>query len=382
MPPDRLSTFLSGLCAILMTVVLTACVSRPAESPEYRAVTPSEAITISEEDTPARRALLTAPRDTVNVLALSGGGSDGAYGVGVLNGWSRAGTRPSFDIVTGVSTGGLIAVLAFLGSQYDELLRDLYVLQTDSGIFKRKGISGFFSDSLYDNTPLKEQIERVITARIIDKVAVEHAKGRRLYLATVNLDANELVGWDMGLLASGGADGRTDRVQLFQKVMRASAAIPVFFPPVYIKPKRGIQLRQAHVDGAIKAPVLLGDFVYRVPARKRNVYVIINGSLALRDAFRAVQPNIRSIASNAVGGLTRELTQQTVYRGYARARNTGSNFFLTAIPDEIRPLADPLAFDREHLELLYTAGERAAQRDGFWWRSPPHLKDSDLIAAN
>jgi len=382
MSADQLKSSLPGLLAIFVAIALTACVSRPAESPDFRAVTPSEAITIAEEDTAARRALLRAPRDTLNVLALSGGGPDGAYGVGILNGWSKSGTRPRFDIVTGVSTGGLIAVLAFLGPQYDSLLRDLYVRQTDAGIFTRKGISGFFSDSLYDNSPLKKQIERVITEEIIDQIAAEHAKGRRLYLATVNLDANELVGWDMGLLASGGADGRADRVQLFQKVMRASAAIPVFFPPVYIKPKRGVQLRQAHVDGAIKAPVLLGDFVFRVPARKRNVYVVINGTLAQRDAFRAVQPNIQSIASAAVSGLTRELTQQTVYRGYARAQNTGSGFFLTAIPDEIKPLADPLAFDKDHLELLYSTGERLALRPGFWWRAPPHLKDSDLIATN
>ncbi len=369
-----------GVLLILLTVALAACVNRPAESLSFRAVTPSEAITIAEEDTPAHRALLKGPRDTVNVLALSGGGPDGAYGVGVLNGWTKSGTRPRFDIVTGVSTGGLIAVMAFLGPQYDDLLRELYTTQSNSDIYREKGVTGLFSDSLLDNTPLKEQIERVITPQVVDRVAQEHAKGRRLYLATTNLDSSELVGWDMGLLASGGADGRADRVQLFQKVMRASAAIPVFFPPVYIKPKRGVQLRQAHVDGAIKAPILLGDFAFRIPARRRNVYVIVNNSLALRDAFRAVQPNLRSIATKAVGSLTRELTQQTIYRGYARAQNTGSNFFLTAIPDDIKPLANPLEFNKDHLESLYRNGQELAQQPGFWWRRPPFLKQSDLIA--
>lgn len=368
-----------GLLALLL--FLQACVSRPAESPDFRAVTPSEAITIAEEQTPALEAILSNPRDRLNVLALSGGGADGAYGVGVLNGWTKTGNRPEFDIVTGVSTGGLMAVLAFLGPGYDKQLRDLYTTQTNSDIFIRKGVAGFLSDSLYDNEPLKRQIERVVTPEIIDKIAAEHAKGRRLYLATTNLDANELVAWDMGLLASGGADGRANRVQLFQKVMRASAAIPVFFPPVYIKPKRGVQLRQAHVDGGIKAPVLLGDFLYRTPARKRDIYVIINGSLALRDAYSAVQPNLRSIASKAVSGLTRELTQQTVYRGYVRAQNTGANFHLAAIPDDVPPLQDPLEFNQEHLTLLYETGERQVQQPGFWLSSPPNIKNSDFVAA-
>lgn len=365
---------------LALTFGLAACISRPAESPDFRAVTPSEAITTAEENTPALQAVLKAPRARLNVLALSGGGADGAYGVGVLNGWTKTGTRPKFDVVTGVSTGGLMAVLAFLGPEYDERLRELYTSQSNSDIFRKKGFFGFFSDSLYDNSPLKEQIEAVVDADIVDRVAKEHAKGRRLYLATTNLDAGELVGWDMGLLASGGADGRSDRVQLFQKVMRASAAIPVLFPPVYIKPQRGVQLRQAHVDGAIKAPVLLPDFVYRLPVRNRHVYVIVNGSLNQRDAYRAVQPNISNIAAKSVGSLTRELTQQTVFRGYTRAVNTGSKFHLTSIPDTIPPLQEPVEFNKKHLNLLYSEGERLVRQPGFWRSTPPNLKSSDIIA--
>ncbi len=366
---------------VAFALVVQGCVSRPAESPDFRAATPSEAITIAEEDTPALRSILSGPRDTLNVLALSGGGADGAYGVGVLSGWTESGTRPKFDIVTGVSTGALMAVLAFMGSEYDAQLRDLYTSQSDSDIFRTKALGGLLSDSIYDNTPLKRQIEKVVTPELVDKIATEHAKGRRLYLATTNLDSNELVAWDMGLLASGGADGRSNRVQLFQKVMRASSAIPVLFPPVYIKPKRGVQLRQAHVDGGVKAPVLLGDFIYRVPARKRDVYVIINGTLALRNAFSAVQPNLRSIATNAVNGLTSELTQQTVFRGYVRARNSGSGFHLTAIPEDIKPLENPLEFNSDQLQLLYETGRRDVQLPGFWWQKPPNIKQSDIVAA-
>jgi predicted acylesterase/phospholipase RssA len=212
-------------------------------------------------------------------------------------------------------------------------------------------------------------------------VAAEHAKGRRLYVATTNLDSSELIVWDMGLLASGGAEGRADRLELFQKVLRASSAIPVFFQPVYIKPKRGVQLRQAHVDGAIKAPVLLNEFLFHVKARRRDLDVIVNGSLVEEDAFRPVEPNIRDIAAKSVSGLTRELLQQTVYHGYVRAQNSGTGFFLKAIPDDIVPLESALDFNQSQLRLLYETGERAAQRADFWWRSPPTLKEFDRVPA-
>ena len=366
------------LIILFSTAVLTSCVIRPAESPEYRGVTPTEAVNAGDIE-PA-----SAPKagadGNVEILALSGGGADGAYGVGVLSGWTVQGTRPEFEIVTGVSTGALMSVFAFLGPQYDSLLRTLYLSQTESDIFVERGITGILGDSLYDNTPLKRQIEKYVTASVLRQVAAEHARGRRLYVATTNLDSNELVVWDMGLLASGGGDGRTNSLQLFQKVLRASAAIPVLFPPVYIKPKRGVQLRQAHVDGGVKAPVVLSDFIFQQKAKKRTLYVIINGSLALENAYRAVQPNIKDVAQKTVSGLTTALTQQTVYRGYARSQNSGTDFNLTAIPDDIPPELNALAFNQAHLQRIYNRGFRDISKPGFWWKQPPTLRRFDRIA--
>ncbi|MEM8748654.1 MAG: patatin-like phospholipase family protein [Pseudomonadota bacterium] len=369
------------LTVLLMLVVVTGCVGRPPESPETRALIPTEAVSINEESTAATEAVSKRVKDRVTILALSGGGADGAYGVGVLNGWTKRGDRPKFDIVTGVSTGALMSVYAFLGPKYDALLKELYTTQEESDIYREKGPTGLLTDSLYDNTPLKEQIEKFITQEVIDKVAAEHAKGRRLYIATTNLDSSQLVVWDMGLLASNGGEGRADNLQLFQKVMRASSAIPVLFPPVYIKPKRGVQLRQAHVDGGVKAPVLISDFLFKQPARKRELYVIVNGSLALQNSFQAVRPNIRNIATMAVGGLTSELTHQVVYRGYVRAQNSGTKFQLTAIPDDVVPLDNALEFNKEHLKLLYDRGFKESQRRDFWWKSPPTIKKYDRVAA-
>lgn len=375
----KLGKILAGF--VLMTL-LTACVAmRPTESPEIRSITPSEAVAIDDSPNAATEATLIGHRDHVTILALSGGGADGAYGVGVLNGWTKSGTRPKFDIVTGVSTGALMSVYAFLGPHYDEMLKRLYIDQKESDIFRPRGVTALVSDSVYDNGPLKKQIEKFVTQGVLDEVAAEHAKGRRLYVATTNLDAGELVVWDMGLLASGGADGRANNLQLFQKILRASAAIPVLFPPVYIKPKRGLQLRQAHVDGGIKAPVLLSDFLFSQPAKTRDVYVIINGPLALEDDHRAVQPNLQSIAAKSVASLTRELTQQVIYRGYVRAVNSGSRFRLTAIPDDIPPLKTALEFNGPYLQRIYQRGERDVQNPGFWRDTPPTLKKFDVRAA-
>ncbi len=365
---------------LLSVLVLTGCVIRPAESPDTRGLKPSEAVAINDVQTENPDMSLVGARGRLTILALSGGGVDGAYGVGVLNGWSKTGRRPKFDVVTGVSTGALMSVFAFLGPQYDALLKELYVNPKESDILKNRGVGGFFSDSLLDNTPLKRRIEKYMTPKLLADVASEHAKGRRLYVATTNLDSKELVVWDMGLLASGGADGRTNSLQLFQKVLRASAAIPVLFPPVYIKPKRGVQLRQAHVDGGLKAPVLISDFLFQSPAKSRELYVIINGSLALEDAFEAVSPNLPDLATKSVAALTRELTQQVVYRGYVRARNSGTKFQLTAIPDGVPPPKTALEFDNKYLNRIYNIGYDSVQKPGFWWQQPPTIKRYDRIS--
>lgn len=367
------------LLSLLIFAFATACtVTRPPESAEFRNVTPNEAIAINDEIMDDHTAQpLSTKRDNLSILALSGGSADGAYGVGVLNGWTKTGRRPNFDIVTGSSTGALISIFAFLGPKYDKLLKELYLSQTNSSIFRNKGFAGYFSESLFDNEPLKKQIEEIVTQDILDEIAIEHEKGRRLYVATTNLDAGELVVWDMGLIASQGKRGRTNPIQFFQKILRASAAIPVFFPPVFIKPFRGVQLRQAHADGGVKAPVLISDFLFDQPAKKRELYIIINGSLSLEDADEPVQLDIQSIAAKSLSGITRELTQQIIFRGYVRAKNTNTSFNLTAIPNRIPPQKDALSFDSAYLQEIYNAGETDVQRPDFWGKKPPTLKKND-----
>ena len=258
---DLFSAPLRSLSVLLFCAALAACVGRPQESRQFRDINPMEAVQLNDNSlTPVAVQGYRDNDGSYNILALSSGGAFGAYGVGYLSGWTQSGTRPEFDIVTGVSTGALMSVFAFLGPQYDDLLKDLYLNVEAQDIFTKRGLAGLLNDALYDNSPLKKRIERYITPQILAAVAREHAKGRRLYIATTNLDAAELVVWDMGDIANG---GRSDPLQHFQKVLRASAAVPGFFPPVYIKPQRGVQLRQAHVDGGVTSPVLITDFLFR-----------------------------------------------------------------------------------------------------------------------
>jgi predicted acylesterase/phospholipase RssA len=366
------------LCLVFSVILLAACASRPDEGKTIRTILPIEAIDPSlPTDAPVQRG-----RDNNHtILALSAGGADGAFGAGVLAGWTASGTRPSFDVVTGVSTGALLSVLTFLGPQYDDLAKELYTTQTNDQIFKSRGLNGIFSDSLYDNTPLKDQIEKYITVDLLAKVAAEHQKGRRLYVATTNLDAGQLVIWDMGEIALG---GRANPVQHFQKVLRASAAVPGFFQPVYIKPQRGVQLRQAHVDGGVKEPVLYADFMGRSAAEKKDLYIIINGSTRHFNDSIPVKPNLASIAQKTIVELMRELQSDTVFRHYSRAKNSGIRFHVTAIPDEIPISEKSLDFNPARMKTLYDAGFKIGNAGTEKWKVKPQsvLRETRQFASS
>ena len=169
---------------------------------------------------------------TYPALTLSGGGANGAYGAGLLNGWSEEGSRPVFKIVTGVSTGALIAPMVFLGSEYDGKLKEFYTTISSKDIFKKKGILGIIGgNSLASTKPLAHRIAKGVDESFLQAVADAHSQGRRLYIGTTNLDSQRLVVWDMGAIASSGDKGA---LELFRKIMLASASIPVIFPPVYI----------------------------------------------------------------------------------------------------------------------------------------------------
>ena len=374
--PSFLSHIRSGAALLLALFLLFACAQpdvRPLEDPDLRETTPQDSVELY--DTKGRPAEATVadvkPGERLEILALSGGGADGAFGAGVLKGWTESGRRPQFDIVTGVSTGALTSVFAFLGPKYDETLRRLYTSVDAKRIFHTKGlIAGVTSSSLLDNEPLKREIEKALTPALLDEIAREHEKGRRLYVATTNLDAGRLVVWDIGRIAAS-RDPR--RKAVIRDILLASAAVPAFFKPVYIRPLKAAKGSQMHVDGSLKAPFLLEPFMLRPKAPKgKDVYVIINGWMRLSDRSGAVKPQTVDIAARSLSELMRGRMEQALYRAYVMSRKAGARFYVLAIPDEGPGSNNALDFDTKRMQALYETGRRLG-RAGLWKREPPRL---------
>jgi predicted acylesterase/phospholipase RssA len=197
----------------------------------------------------ARRAARLDP-DRFTILALSGGGADGAYGAGFLKGWTEHGSRPVFDVVTGVSTGALIAPFAFLGSDYDGELEAFYTgVSTDSVLTFTLFRAVFGGSAVADTEPLRQILMATVNTDLTARIAAEHRKGRRLLVATTNIDSQRPVIWDLGAIA---ATGRPDAPALIRKVVLASASIPGAFPPVLFPVEaNGEAFQEVHVDGGV-----------------------------------------------------------------------------------------------------------------------------------
>jgi predicted acylesterase/phospholipase RssA len=368
-----------AIISAFLLILLSACATRPPESADLRAVDPVGSISLFDAEQNTKKLKTNFVHNPhLQILALSGGGADGAFGAGVLCGWSETGNRPEFDIVTGVSTGALMATMAFVGPEYDSELERIFTTTTSKDIFVSKPLNGLFSDSLLDYTPLKMQVERVINEQLLDKVAQEYHKGRRLYVATTNLDAGKLVVWDMGMIA---ASSHPQRVRIFQKRIRASAAIPTFFKPVYIQPRATRKERQMHVDGGVKAPILIRSFMFDTLANEQSLYVIMNGQIKLTEAAEAVSPDVASIARKAIQELLRGLTYKTLYQGYVTTRNAGANFYMIAIPDNISATRDALNFDPQEMQKLFEEGKKLGHSSKSWMKEPPRLEDLERVAA-
>jgi predicted acylesterase/phospholipase RssA len=311
-------------------------------------------------------------------LAISGGGANGAYGAGVLEGWSKSGARPEFTMVTGVSTGALTAPFAFLGSDYDDELRHVYTTTATRDIaIKRSLISAFFSDSMTDTEPLKRLIAKNITEDIIEEIGVEHKRGRRLFIGTVNLDASRSVIWNIGAIA---ASDHPKKVLIIRELMRASAAIPIAFPPVVIpiEASDGTMYDELHVDGGTGSQV----FVYPASANWRKIakqlkvqgepqiYVIRNSFLD--PEYEGIQRQIFPIASRAIATLIRTQGLGDLYQIYALCERDGNDFNLAYIPADFSEEPNE-GFDPVYMTKLYEFGYQKGL-DGYpWEKAPPGL---------
>lgn len=319
------------------------------------------------------------PLPPVNFLAISGGGDDGAFGAGLLIGWTASGTRPEFKGVTGISTGALIAPFAFLGSEEDNALRAVYTTIGPADVLKPRGLlAALTSDGLADNSPLFELISRHISAEFLARIAREYQeKGRLLLIGTTNLDARRPVIWNMGAIASS-PDPRA--LELFRKIMLASAAIPGAFPPVMIDVEvNGKPYQEMHVDGGAMAQVFLYpprmfDLIrqqgVKVPSRERNVYIIRNARLD--PDWASVDRLTYTIAGRAISSLIQTQGLGDLYRIYLTAQRDHLDYHLAYIGADFNA-EHREDFDTAYMRALFDYGYQLGRKGYPWQKTPPGL---------
>jgi predicted acylesterase/phospholipase RssA len=286
-------------------------------------------------------------------LALSSGGADGAFGAGLLDGLSDSGKRPDYAVVTGVSTGALMAPFAFAGPRYDEALRAAYTKITAADVFE----VGSTGESFVDSWPLKDLIAKQITPALLADIAAAHRNGRRLFIVTTDLDAERSVVWNMGAIAAHGSDAA---LNLFRSVLLASSAIPGGFPPVLIDVEaNGKKFQEMHVDGGVggqffvaPAAAMAATSDYRLPATA--LYVVIN--TGLQPDFQIVTRATPSILTGTVGAAVKVDTRLMIDRAYLAAKRSGVDFNIAAIPADFNaPSRGP--FDPDYMSALFQLGE-------------------------
>ncbi|RJG10192.1 patatin family protein [Pseudomonas cavernicola] len=312
-------------------------------------------------------------------LAVSGGGDSGAFGAGLLNGWTAAGNRPTFKLVTGVSTGALIAPFAFLGPAYDQKLKDFYTNLGPRDVLEpRNFIAVLFNDAMADNRPLWRRVEKEVDQALLDAIATEYEKGRLLLIATADLDARQAVLWNMTKIA---ASRDPKALALFRSLMIASAAIPGAFPPVMIDVEAGGQAHQEmHVDGGTMSQVFVYPPSLHVQKitrehgieRERAVYVIRNARLD--PEWAQVERRTMSIAGRAISSLIHTQGIGDLYRIYLTSQRDGVDYNLAAIPASFT-VPHREEFDTEFMRALYQTGYEMAAKGYPWAKVPPGYSD-------
>jgi predicted patatin/cPLA2 family phospholipase len=304
-------------------------------------------------------------------LAVSGGGDNGAFGAGLLNGWTAVGNRPTFKMVTGVSTGALIAPFAFLGSDYDAQLREVYTTMTPDKVYRARGITAaLFDDAMADTGPLAEVIAKYADQKLLDAIAVEYGKGRLLMIGTTDLDAQRPVIWNIGAIA---ASGKPGSLELFRKILRASAAIPGAFQPVLIDVELdGKKYQELHVDGGAIAQLFLypPSIDMSTSKRERHAYIIRNARLD--PDYAMAERRTITIAGRAISTMLAASGVNDVLRTYFVSQRDKVDYNLAYIGRDFEAPKKG-EFDQAYMNALYQYGVREIVEGRAWHKHPPGL---------
>lgn len=329
-------------------------------SPAYQEVT--------SDGESAIRYLENKKKRPLNILSLSGGGQNGAFGAGLLVGWSENGDRPTFDIVGGVSTGALLATHALLGTPADdEILAEMYTSIGKQDIFRRRGVFNILSgsDSLGDTTPLRDMIAKYVTDETLERVAAAYEDGRALVIGTTNIDYAQTWMWNMSKIA------RDGELELYRDILLASASFPIVFPPVEID-------GHLFVDGAARSNLVVVGMAGVTkpeppPFGPGNIYLISNGKLA--HPPQALQRVLGEVAATSIGVMMDQSMQSAVNRSFFGARFLGYNFNLIWIPEDVDVGSNPLAFEPDQMRAAFDAGRAMAGGAGMWLPTPANFGD-------
>jgi predicted acylesterase/phospholipase RssA len=322
--------------------------------------------------------MVDAPSSVQNFLAISGGAEDGAFGAGLLVGWGDAGTRPAFDLVTGVSSGALIAPFVFLGRERDGQLREIFTKYGRKDIYTYN-VNGLIEGSaLTDDTPLVHLIEKYVDDVFLQEVARERTKGRILLIGTTNLDTQRPVLWDMGRIAM---SNNPDAIVLFRKILLASATLPGVFPPVRIQVRvGGRNYDELHVDGGVTRQVFFAPSIFSFASGnqklgravgKRRLYVIKNGRID--PEWQPVGENVMSITARSISTLIKNQGIGDLYRIYSISKRDGIDFNLASIPPDFREVRKE-PFDAGYMNALFDRGYDLASHNYSWVKVPPGLE--------
>lgn len=311
-----------------------------------------------------------------DILTLTGGGSRGAFGTGFLVGWTRKGDMPKFDVITGISTGAVMAPFIFLGGEELQKAEYFYTKMNTEDVFIRSWMSFFGYGHIMNAKPLKKHFRKNFDKAFLDKVALEHKKGRRLYIGTTNIDTGQLVVWDMGAIAS---STREDKYERFADIIYASAALPVYLPPQYMAVTiEGKKYYQMHVDGGIYSQVfMIGLLVnwHKVLKFHTNantnfdatLYTVANRKYRQRDIYKPVEQAPFSIIEAYVLTEMDLLFDRSIYRLYSSCKEKGVKFKMATIPEKMQDIIiEPTEFNPEKMIELYSVGYQLGSHPFEW----------------
>lgn len=325
----------------------------------------------------------TVPFD---ILTLTGGGSRGAFGTGFLIGWTDRGDIPNFDIVTGISTGAVMAPFIFLGGDELQKVEHFYTKMHTEDVFEDSWFNFFGDGYIMNAKPLQKLFRKNFDKAFLDKIALEHKKGRRLYIGTTNIDTGQLIVWDMGAIAS---SSRSDKYERFSDIIYASTALPVYLPPQYMKVDvEGEEYYQMHVDGGIYSQVfMIGLFVnwgevlnFKESANTDfdvTLYTVANRKYRQRDLYRPIEQAPFSIIEAYVLTEMDLLFDRSLYRLYSSCEKKGVKFKMAAIPEKMEEIIiKPTEFDPEKMIKLFNVGYKLGM-NGIKWKEKISFHEYD-----